>query len=1029
MPRQDISRYKVPTPEELKQARAWYTHAQNSGNRTIQIIGKNKHGNRSILYGHKATPPGNHGSDDCKKLLTLDETLVLLWERQNIGLSLRGQTFAIDVEGYASAVDRFYDDVYGDFLSAGNQTLTTNTARAPGQHILLLAPEAMGKPIDVIPDTVDISGIETRMPKDRGQYVIGPLSQLSKDAYRNESGVLSDNCPDVPDSEWPLRYEVGNLAPIAEATPEIIEYLQKNSSSFMNTMMKRHYRGATLKQTSEEDEQSPEASKIPGGEEHAKEIEAEAKEFYDNGTIEDLDGYDIKGARVAEEQREKDREEASRLFWTGPKDNLSAIVREALKYIPIGEYPDFSSWRKIILAADYTMQRVVHPSVDFGERVDVLEEWSKPGENYDEKGNKKIYGKLNHDGKNPEVLAGPQTLYAIAKENGWPRANKTREQKRKESRFPYKLADGRIVVGQTTSSRKRKINSSDLLMYIEAVGADLLYNEFADEPEWYSGCEAGASSGRKREADPYYIDYILDRMREDLVIEKVTKADLKKKPGSRDSMEFIPVEIENDKNTFSRMCAIMHNRSYNPWIDYLESVKDESVPSDHCMNLISDCFEFDPKYEKIAREASRLIAVGLVRRSTARREGVEVKLDFMLFIASMLQGTGKTSFYKHIVPEYLNAYSDKVDFGLTGKNFYDTFRSALIADCGEMDGIRTRNANTVKNRISETFDDHRDLYVNSGKKRYRQCVFVGSANDPKSLPNDSSGTRRFLSILVTGNKIKGYEKYIDFLVGNQDKFWASAQNLVAEADSADETTEEGKIAKSLGRTRILPEIEALANSLNEEFKFTNEQLQEWVHQGLYYDGKYTLTQIQKIHEGTEFARKSMRGNVKQNNYEYPDALKNLGWEQHRSNDGTSQGTLSLWHYWKWCDCKGCKTTRRDKSVEKITQEQYGEHKLFVDSHRNENFHYSDPGGIDGYINVGDMPEQEEYDPNVTNIDPEKRKQQRQQARKQKKTEAQAKKDEANINKRTAAERKKAADAFLDEQGKINEQAAQEEQNA
>ena len=119
------------------------------------------------------------------------------------------------------------------------------------------------------------------------------------------------------------------------------------------------------------------------------------------------------------------------------------------------------------------------------------------------------------------------------------------------------------------------------------------------------------------------------------------------------------------------------------------------------------------------------------------------------------QGCGKTAFCGIILPEELrDYYIDKIDFkNETAINLGLT--SFALINIDEFDMLSKSQQPLLKHLISKSDVKMRPPYGKAYEQRRRYASFIATTNNLRPLPDDKSGSRRFICIVV--------EEHIDFL--------------------------------------------------------------------------------------------------------------------------------------------------------------------------------------------------------------------------------------------------------------------------
>jgi predicted P-loop ATPase len=114
------------------------------------------------------------------------------------------------------------------------------------------------------------------------------------------------------------------------------------------------------------------------------------------------------------------------------------------------------------------------------------------------------------------------------------------------------------------------------------------------------------------------------------------------------------------------------------------------------------------------------------------------KVDTVLILAGP-QGYGKSTFFRALAgAEWFR--DSAID--LRNKDAYMALKGAWLYEMAELAAMRPRDAETVKAFLSAQVDHYRPPYGRNQVEQPRQCVFVGTTNEPSFL-GDPTGARRF----------------------------------------------------------------------------------------------------------------------------------------------------------------------------------------------------------------------------------------------------------------------------------------------
>jgi hypothetical protein len=142
------------------------------------------------------------------------------------------------------------------------------------------------------------------------------------------------------------------------------------------------------------------------------------------------------------------------------------------------------------------------------------------------------------------------------------------------------------------------------------------------------------------------------------------------------------------------------------------------------------------------------------------------------------QGCGKSTFCGILLPEELrDYYNDKIDFkNDTAINLGLT--SFALINIDEFDALSKSQQPLLKHLISKTDVKMRPPYGKAYEQRRRYASFIATTNNTRPLPNDKTGARRFICILVDGmidtlSPIDYKQVYAQLQaeIGRGDRYW------------------------------------------------------------------------------------------------------------------------------------------------------------------------------------------------------------------------------------------------------------------
>lgn len=136
----------------------------------------------------------------------------------------------------------------------------------------------------------------------------------------------------------------------------------------------------------------------------------------------------------------------------------------------------------------------------------------------------------------------------------------------------------------------------------------------------------------------------------------------------------------------------------------------------------------------------------------------------IVIILEGAQGIRKTTSLRIIGGEnYAVAGKD-----VTSKDFYIKLKGKSLVEIGELNTFSKADHNDLKEAVSTTVDQYRDLFAKQDTPHPRTCVMVGTTNDKHYL-KDETGNRRYLPVECE-------KADTDLLKQNLDQYYAEAYN-------------------------------------------------------------------------------------------------------------------------------------------------------------------------------------------------------------------------------------------------------------
>jgi hypothetical protein len=235
--------------------------------------------------------------------------------------------------------------------------------------------------------------------------------------------------------------------------------------------------------------------------------------------------------------------------------------------------------------------------------------------------------------------------------------------------------------------------------------------------------------------------------------------------------------------------------------------------------------------------------------------------DHALILTGGAQGEGKSSFFRHLVPNRDwhvelskdNAKSDRLPYLLAGK---------WIIDYAELSALKGRESEHTKAFLTALDDHAYVLYQGEYDARPRTCVFGGNTNEAKFL-TDPTGNRRYWPVNVPA----GSNMDIEWLKQNRDQLWAEAVAL----HRAGCRTYIGRDEPELFAALIARQMQFF--DFNEDVARIVPRLRKVPEGGRIKARElYDCTLNRDPKSGGEFPKRAQR--------ELADMLRSLGWVQH-----------------------------------------------------------------------------------------------------------------------------------------------------
>ncbi|MDV6239737.1 virulence-associated E family protein [Trueperella bernardiae] len=235
--------------------------------------------------------------------------------------------------------------------------------------------------------------------------------------------------------------------------------------------------------------------------------------------------------------------------------------------------------------------------------------------------------------------------------------------------------------------------------------------------------------------------------------------------------------------TKAAILAAATGRAYHPVRDYFNALPEWDGTRRIDTYFIDTLGAQDNAY---VRAATRKMFVAAVARTF--RPGT--KYDYVVILNGP-QGTGKSTAFAKIGGPWFTDSLTITD--MRDKTGAEKLQGYMVAELGELAGMRKAEAEVVKSFVSRTDDKYRAAYGVSVESHPRQCIIVGSTNAEDGFLRDVTGNRRFLPIKITGESEK---KPWDVTRNEVDQMWAEALIAFKNGEPLFLSGEAAKIARA-----------------------------------------------------------------------------------------------------------------------------------------------------------------------------------------------------------------------------------------
>ena len=285
-----------------------------------------------------------------------------------------------------------------------------------------------------------------------------------------------------------------------------------------------------------------------------------------------------------------------------------------------------------------------------------------------------------------------------------------------------------------------------------------------------------------------------------------------------------PVPLTIGKDRFADLIeALLDSRRVDPFKAYLDNLPAWDG-QDRLDYWLTGCFEVGEIDPQLLRWASYSVLMGAVARTYEPGE----KHDEMVILVGP-QGLGKSTVWAWLLPpgDRRQWFSDGLKFHADVKAQVEALQGRVIVEAAEMSGSTRTEVESIKAFLARQDDGAvRLTYRRDPIDLPRRCVIVGSTNDPRCLPNDPSGNRRFVPVPVSAGNPKEIRTFINEW---RDQLWAEAVHRV-------------RVNKE--QAWLPDELKAQQAILNERYRATDEIAEDAVQEYLLnHPGEVTTPQV------------------------------------------------------------------------------------------------------------------------------------------------------------------------------------------
>jgi hypothetical protein len=243
--------------------------------------------------------------------------------------------------------------------------------------------------------------------------------------------------------------------------------------------------------------------------------------------------------------------------------------------------------------------------------------------------------------------------------------------------------------------------------------------------------------------------------------------------------------------------AVGRNNTFDSAIDWANSLKWDGV--ERCKDLLH--IYFGVEKTPLSDAASLYMATAMAARA--------LKSDAIVDMVPVLigeQGVMKSTSVKALAP--MPEQFVEIDLSSKDDDISRALRGKLVVELGELKGLKTRAAESIKSWIARQVDEWIPKYQEYADSYKRRCFMVATTNEDDFL-TDTTGNRRWIALNVESSCKP------DLIIKDRDQIWAEA------------------VAMFKANGVFYKEVQTLAEPVNRLYLATNEVLEHEIQNWLF----------------------------------------------------------------------------------------------------------------------------------------------------------------------------------------------------